>query len=251
MDEARCVAAIMAHPDDIEFQCAGTLCRLRDLGWRVAMATMTAGDCGSVTVGPDEISRIRRAEAAASAALLDAEYHCFGELDLLLFLGPQTVRDVVEYLRRVRPDLVITHSPVDYMIDHEQTSAIVRAATFGAPIPNFRTGAAPAAPPLERIPHLYYADPLEGRDILGTPVAAGLHVDISGVIDRKERMLACHASQREWLFSHHGIDEYILSMRAWGEARGREAGVAYAEGFRQHRGHAYPQDDLLAALLTP
>ena len=62
-------------------------------------------------------------------------------------------------------------------------------------------------------------------------------------------MLAAHASQREWLLKHHGMDHYVGSMRDWSARRGREAGVAFAEGFRQHLGHSYPQDNLLAQLL--
>ncbi len=62
-------------------------------------------------------------------------------------------------------------------------------------------------------------------------------------------MLACHASQREWLRSHHGMDDYLENARRWSQARGHLAGCVSAEGFRQHRGHAYPQDDLLALTL--
>ena len=60
-------------------------------------------------------------------------------------------------------------------------------------------------------------------------------------------MLAAHASQREWLRAQHGIDEYILTMKHWGEHRGRQIGAAFGEGFRQHKGHAYPQENLLGA----
>jgi hypothetical protein len=62
-------------------------------------------------------------------------------------------------------------------------------------------------------------------------------------------MLACHASQRNWLLKHHGVDHYINSMRDWSAARGRECGVAFAEGFRQHLGHSYPQANLVGELL--
>ena len=54
--------AILAHPDDAEFLCAGTLTRLRkDKGWAIHIASMTPGDCGSAELPPDEISRVRRA----------------------------------------------------------------------------------------------------------------------------------------------------------------------------------------------
>jgi hypothetical protein len=70
------------------------------------------------------------------------------------------------------------------------------------------------------------------------------------VIGLKADMLACHESQRAWLEAHHGIDEYLEEMRRWSAALGREIGVEYAEGFRQHVGHPYPQDDRLGALLA-
>ena len=62
-------------------------------------------------------------------------------------------------------------------------------------------------------------------------------------------MLARHASQRDWLLKHHGMDQYLQAMRDWAAHRGRRCGVAYAEGFRQHLGHSYPQDNLLGQLL--
>jgi hypothetical protein len=64
-------------------------------------------------------------------------------------------------------------------------------------------------------------------------------------------MLACHTSQREWLRSHHGIDEYLDKMTKWAAGYGRECGCAYAEGFRQHLGHGYPRDPLLQNALAP
>lgn len=59
------VLAIHAHPDDIEFQCAGTLALLKQRGCHITTATMTPGDCGSAELDPDEISTVRRAEAKA------------------------------------------------------------------------------------------------------------------------------------------------------------------------------------------
>jgi LmbE family N-acetylglucosaminyl deacetylase len=84
---------------------------------------------------------------------------------------------------------------------------------------------------------------------LGRPIDPAFTVDISAVIDIKAAMLAAHASQRNWLLRHHGMDQYLQAMRDAGAARGMQSGVAYAEGFRQHLGHSYPQDNLLATLL--
>jgi LmbE family N-acetylglucosaminyl deacetylase len=241
--------AALAHPDDAEFLCAGTLLRLgRELGWEVHIATMTPGDCGSAELPPDEIARVRRVEGHAAAAALGATYHCLEERDLRVVYTAAAVEKAVRLINKVKADLVLTHSPDDYHLDHEQTSKIVRAATFAAPIPNFLHGRH-ERPPIEHIPHLYYCDPLEGKDAFGHPIPAGFLIDISTVIDAKAESLARHASQRNWLLKHHGIDNYILSMKEWSAVQGRRGGVAYAEGFRQHLGHSYPQDNLLGKLL--
>jgi hypothetical protein len=128
------------------------------------------------------------------------------------------------------------------------TSTLARAAAFGAAVPNFFADRG-MPNPLNHIPYLYYCDPLEGKDSLGIRIEPGFLIDISSVIDIKGDVLAAHDSQREWLMRQHGIDQYIVSMRNWSQERGKEGGVAYAEGFRQHLGHSYPQDNLLGELL--
>jgi LmbE family N-acetylglucosaminyl deacetylase len=241
--------AVLAHPDDAEFLCAGALIRLaREHGWQIHIASMTPGDCGSAELPAEEISRIRRAEGARSAERVGGRYHCLEERDLLIFYGERTLERVTRLLREVRPRIVFTHSPSDYMLDHEVTSTVTRAATFGAPIPNFLAGRG-LGPVLEHIPHLYYCDPLEGKDPLGREVPPGFCIDIGSVLEAKAEMLACHASQRDWLLKHHGMDQYLQAMRDWAARRGRGCGVAFAEGFRQHLGHSYPQDNLLGQLL--
>ncbi len=243
------ILSVLAHPDDAEFFCAGTLLRLaREHGWQVHIASMTPGDCGSAEHSPDEIARIRRQEGARAAALFGATYHCLEERDLLIFYQERSLERITRLLRTVRPRIVLTHSPADYMLDHEMTSTLVRAAAFGAPAPNFFAGHG-HPPELAHIPHLYYCDPMEGKDALGRPVEPAFRIDISGVIDAKAEMLSAHTSQRNWLLKHHGMDQYVQSMRDWSAACGRQAGVAFAEGYRQHLGHSYPQDNLLGQLL--
>jgi LmbE family N-acetylglucosaminyl deacetylase len=240
------VLAVLAHPDDAEILCAGTLARLvRAHGWQAHIATLTPGDCGSAELPAEEISRIRRAEGAAAAKHIGAVYHCLEERDLHVCYNERALEKVTGLLRQVRPRLVLTHSPTDYMLDHEMTSTLARAAAFAAPIPNFLAEGRPA----DHIPHLYYCDPIEGKDPFGRDVPPGFCVDISDVIDTKEAMLASHASQRDWLLKHHGIDHYLKSMRDWSAQRGQHCGVRYAEGFRQHLGHSYPQDNLLGQVL--
>jgi LmbE family N-acetylglucosaminyl deacetylase len=245
----RVALAVLAHPDDAEFLCAGSLTRLqKEHGWAIHLATMTAGDCGSAEHSPEEIARIRRAEGQAAAAAIGGTYHCLEERDLRVMYNEPALEKVTRLLNAVRPQIVFTHSPDDYHLDHEQTSKLVRAAAFAAPIPNFLYGRH-EHPPLEHIPHLYYCDPLEGTDAFGQPIHPAFRIDISSVIDDKARMLACHESQRAWLRKHHGIDNLIDEMKAWAAAQGQAAGVAYAEGFRQHLGHSFPKPNLLLELL--
>ncbi|MFN0122494.1 MAG: PIG-L deacetylase family protein [Blastocatellia bacterium] len=240
--------AFFAHPDDAEFLCAGALARLRARGFAIHIATMTAGDGGSAELSNAAIAVIRVREAATAAAVLDGAYTCAGLPDFFVTFDQASLQRVIEIVRRARPAIVFTHSPDDYMTDHEMASRLVRAACFAASAPNARTGADQPAPPLPAIPHLYYADPLEGKDIFGNPMTPGFYVDITETIDIKAQMLRCHASQREWLLRQHGMDHYIESMKHWSAHRGADLGVPYAEAFRQHLGHAYPQDNLLAAL---
>jgi N-acetylglucosamine malate deacetylase 1 len=244
------VLAIHAHPDDIELQCAGTLALLKQRGCRIFLATMTAGDCGSAELEPEEISRIRRAEARAAADLLGAEYRCLEFSDLGITIDNEARRRVTETVRWARPDLVITAPPVDYMSDHEMTSRLVRDACFAAPVPNYATRQWDPAPVAPRIPHLYYVDAIEGIDYFGNPIKPGFIVDVSATFPLKLDMLACHASQRDWLFRQHGLDEYLESCRQWSARRGGEIGVSYGEAFTQHTGHPYPHDNLLVELLA-
>jgi len=241
------VLAFMAHPDDAEILCGGTLIRLADAGWQIHIAAATAGDCGTMTLPPERISAIRREEAARSAALIGASFHCLGELDGMVVFDKPTLRKAIDLFRGIAPGLVFTHAPADYMMDHEIVSLLARAASFIYSAPN-----ASALPRVEGscIPWLYYCDPLDGIDPLGHPVRPTTFVDITGCLERKKEMLACHASQRQWLREHHGVDEYIDAMVRHARRRGELAAVAFAEAFVQHRGHAYPADDLLSAVLV-
>ncbi len=247
MSDSKTVLCVGAHPDDVEFLCAGTLALLAAKGWAVHIATMTAGDAGSATLGPREISAIRRREAADAAALLQGSYHCLECEDLFVFYDRPTLQAVTRLLRDVRPSLVLTHSPSDYIVDHEVTSRLTRSACIAANVPNL---AMDGESPLEAIPHLYYMDPIQGIDIFGKPVESALWIDIDTVMTLKEDMLCRHASQREWLMKISHVDEYVLMMKRFAALKGSEAGCRHAEGFRQHLGFSYPQTDLLATELA-
>ncbi len=248
MSENRRVLSVGAHPDDTEFACAGTLSRLKQAGCEIFIATVANGDCGSMVHSAREIARIRRAEATAAAALLDAEYLCLDESDLSIDYDTATRRKVVGLIRTVDPAVVFTHYLVDYMADHEIAGRLVRDACFAAAGPNFASSGNEA--PTHGIPHLYYFTPAGGTDNVGNPIEPHFVIDVSDEVELKKQMLACHASQRDWLMKHHGMDEYIEAMLRRGEAAGQRIGVAHGEGFLQHVGSPYPTDNIIAEWLA-
>jgi len=235
----------MAHPDDAEILCAGTLIRLAKLGWEIHIATAAPGDCGTMTHDRWQISAIRTDEARRAAALIGATYHCIDERDGFICYDKPSLHKTIDLFRRIGPALVFTHPAKDYMLDHEMASLLARAASFIFGAPN---ASAFPVPPDAAIPYLYYVDPVEARDPLGNRVQPTTWIDITPQLELKAQMLATHASQRDWLLAHHGDDEYIDSMRRHAALRGAELGVPAAEAFIQHRGHAYPREDLLAEL---
>ena len=130
----------------------------------------------------------------------------------------------IDLIRTVRPDLVITHAPNDYMPDHNAVSQLVFHATFFATLPWFRTQHQAA----DKIPSLYYMDNLSGLHFQPT-----LYVDVTDQFDLKIDMLSCHQSQLVWLKEHDNVD-IVDFVRSLGKARGIQAGCAYAEGFIHH-----------------
>lgn len=249
------VLAVMAHPDDIELTCAGTLILLRQAGWKVHLATMTAGDLGSMKHSRAAIAKIRKKEAAASAKLLGADYTCLGFDDLTVQYGPESKRAVTGLLRAVRPDLLILHSPDCYMADHTESARIAREAAFASTIPNWKaTFKGKPMKACSTMPAVLYADAIDNVDALGRRLPARYVVDITGVIGQKEKMLAAHDSQRSWLREQHGEDEYLLWMRRMGADRARDLNdpaVRVAEGFVPHLGHGFPRHDHLTESLGP
>jgi LmbE family N-acetylglucosaminyl deacetylase len=242
MTPSKVALSFGAHPDDAEFFCAGTLALLHQKGWQIHISTMTPGDCGTIEYTREEISKIRRAEAAKAAAILDGQYHCLECDDIFIMYDRPTLIKSIELVRKLKPTIVFALSPEDYMVDHTTAGKLAMTACFAGGVRNIEIEGVES---FEPVPYLYYMDPAEGKDKFGKQVQPQMVVDISSVIDTKQRMLCCHESQRNWLRAHHNMDEYVESMKRWSMSRASMIGVQYAEGFRQHLGHTYPQDNIL------
>ena len=243
------ILAFGCHPDDLEFQCAGTLALLAQKGCQIHLASMAGGEGGSPTLPPQAIRAKRLKECEAAAAILGAHYHYAGGYDVEIEYNTEYRRRTTRVVREVDPLIIFTHPPTDYIIDHEETSRLVRNAAYVASVPNYDCHRPTRV--TSRIPHLYYWQAAGNRDIFGRPLPINRMVDISSVIETKTRMLACHQSQREWLAYHNDWDEYLNIMKRSTREQGRQIGVAAAEGFIQHLGENYPQNNILKDILGP
>jgi LmbE family N-acetylglucosaminyl deacetylase len=225
--------AIGAHPDDIEFYMAGTLLLLKEAGFQIHYLTLSSGSCGSLTTGPAKLCAIRRRESQHAARILDAVYHASITNDLEVFYDLRTLRKVAALIRDVRPSIILTHPPQDYMEDHTNTCRLVVTAAFARGMPNFRTSPVRRAGDGEVT--IYHAMPHSLRDPLRRPVVPDCFVNTTSVHARKREALAAHESQKAWLDASQGFDSYLITMDEFSREVGRMSEhFEHAEGWRRH-----------------
>jgi LmbE family N-acetylglucosaminyl deacetylase len=229
----RSAIAIAAHPDDIEFVMGGTLCLLREAGYRTHYLNVATGSCGSLQHGPAALRRIRRGEAQAAAKILGAEFHESGADDLEIVYSIPLLRWLSAVIRKVRPSIVLTHSPLDYMEDHTNTCRLAVSATFTRGIPNFVTRPRVSAWSGEAT--IYHAMPHGFCDGLRRRIVPGVFVDTTSVHEKKFNALACHQSQHGWLKASQGMNSYLRQMEDMARKLGRMSRrFRVAEGWRRH-----------------
>lgn len=242
--------ALAAHPDDIEFQMAGTLILLRRAGYEIHYMNIANGSCGTTEYGKAEIIAMRRAEAQAAAASIGAVFHESLVDDLAIFYEPGLLARVAAVMREVAPEILLLQSPQDYMEDHQNAVRLGVTAAFAREMPNFSTD-----PPRRTVAQpvtVYHAQPHGNRDPLRQPVRPHLFIDIAEVLAEKRAMLALHTSQKTWLDRSQGMDAYLTVMEANSMAVGALSGkFRYAEGWRRrlHYGFCEETADPLAGAL--
>jgi LmbE family N-acetylglucosaminyl deacetylase len=219
--------AIVAHPDDIEFSCAGTMARWVKAGTRVAYLILTSGDVGIDTPGMtrEKATEIREAEARQAAAIAGVHEVIFlREPDGLLQASLEVRKKVVREIRRFKPEVIITGDPTvvwsgENYINHPDH----RAASLAA---------LEAAFPAAGQPQLFEELQQEGlsaykvrKVYVTTWDHADIYVNIEDTIDIKIAALRAHKSQMgDW------DPEPRIKEWAAGRAKGKE--MAYAESFR-------------------
>lgn len=217
------VLAIAAHPDDIEFHCAGTLLKCKDRGDEVFVCTVNNGNMGHLEIMPDELAKIRRAEAQRSCDIAGFTYLPADIGDLCSYYQSREQKDIiVDIIRQADPDLIIMPDPDDYMCDHVAASKLAFDAAFMATVPHYFT----KYPATNKICPIYYMETAAGVNFNPTE-----YVDITPYYEKKVEMLLCHESQAVWLKEHDNVD-YTNECRLLSEFRGMQCKVQYAEAFR-------------------
>ena len=221
------VMVIMAHPDDIEFSCAGTVARWVKEGAVGCYVLVTSGDVGIATPGMtrNQAIEIREAEQRAAAAVAGVHEVVFlrepdGMVEATLTLRKKIVREI----RRFKPEVVICADPTVLWVssgyinhpDHRNTALAAVDAIF----------------PAAGQPNLFEELAAEGlqahkprKVYVSSWQAADTFVNIESTIDLKLEALRQHASQmRDWDPTER------IKGRAAEIASGKE--MTYAEQFR-------------------
>lgn len=221
------VMAIFAHPDDIEFGCAGTIARWVQAGARACYVLLTSGDVGIADTGLSraEAAAIREKEQSAAAQAIGVqEVVYFREPDGTLVNTLELRRKLVREIRRFRPEVLICGDPTAWFIsenyinhpDHRAAASAALEAVF----------------PAAGQPHVFEELAEEGlsahkvRKVYINEFGGGdTFVNISDVMDLKIAALHKHESQ----FVDFDPEPMI---REWSAAAAKGKEMDYAESFR-------------------
>ena len=211
------IALFAAHPDDEIFS-AGTLAKHSRNGYKVFIVWMTNGEYGHYSIPPEKLKDIRHKECLESAKVIGAEPVFMGYRDAHLEYNMSTILEAVKVIRKIRPNIVITHASDEYHKDHRNTSRIVRDAVFIAGLPTLEVEGEPHV-----IDKLYF---------YGKGLRTDIYVDITDYIEYKIKAMEAHKSQIEWLSTTklHGFNP-IERIKTTAAYYGLMAGVKYAEVF--------------------
>ena len=203
------IIAAGGHPDDPESGAGGTIARYADLGHDAVNLYLTRGEGGIQGKTGEQAAAIRTAEIEKACTILKARALFAGQIDGATEVSPARYDEFRKILAEEKPDIVLTHWPVDTHRDHRTVSLLVYDAWLR----------------LGRKFALYYFEVNPGAQ---TQHFHPTHyVDITSTEARKKEACYAHVSQNPPAF----YDKYHEPMQ---KARGLEAGVASAEGFIRH-----------------
>jgi len=225
------VLAISAHPDDSELQAGGTLAKWAAEGCEVSIVVCTDGSKGTWNPDADleELRATRQREQGDAARALGATgtVGFCGWVDGELVHSPANVRVLTEWIRKLKPTIVITHDPWKrYRLhpDHRAAGFLVSDAVVAARDPHFF---ADMGVPHHRPDEVWYFEADEPN-----------HVEnVEGWIDTKIASLEQHVSQLESTMGiasdddTQGRNQFIADINNAANAAGSLAGLAEGESF--------------------
>ena len=203
------ILVIGAHPDDPETAAGGTMCLLTDAGHEVVSVYLTRGEAGIPGKSHEEAAAIREKEARAACAVTGARPLFMNQIDGSTEVNLDRYREMREMLEKEKPDIVITHWPIDGHRDHAVCGILVLDA--------WRR--------LDRQFELYYFEVMSGTQT--QMFHPSDWVDITATRDRKYKASYCHESQdlKEVMEGWHDPMERF---------RGIECRCEAAEAFLHH-----------------
>jgi LmbE family N-acetylglucosaminyl deacetylase len=225
--------AVFAHPDDIEFSCAGTLARWAKAGSRVRYVVCTSGQVGirSDKTSPEEAQQIRENEQRRAAEIAGAQDVVFlGERDGILVADLALRKKIVREIRRFRPEVLICADPTvvfaneNYINhpDHRAAGLAALEAVFpAAGQPNVFEELAEEGLKAHKTRRVYVSSFSQGDTF----------VDISETIDIKVAALQAHESQMNEM-KELGSWDAPERIREWAAENGKGKEMDYAEVFR-------------------
>lgn len=225
------VLAVGAHPDDIEFGAGGTLAGWAAAGASITMLVVTDGSKGTwdSSLDPADLAAIRATEQQAAAGVLGAERvihldHVDGELEYTMDLR----KVMCEHIRRIRPDIVISHDPWRRYQLHPDHRATGWAAMDGV---------------IAARDHLFYPEQQLAAHrpeavLLWSADEPDHYEDISNEFSTKVEALLCHSSQGTTTMggAESATDRreaFVDRLRKWAADQGRAAGLEAAEAFKR------------------
>ena len=225
--------AIVAHPDDIEFMMAGTLLLLKKAGYETHYMNVSRGNCGSIEYDSATTARIRLKEGKKAAEILGAHFHAPLCNDVEILYDVKTVQRLSAVIREVKPSLLLTHSPADYMEDHTNVCRLAVTAAFTRGMPNFKS--IPSRPTESYDCTIYHGLPHSLADQLRRRIIPGVFVNTASVHETKLEALRAHQSQQNWLDASQKLNSYLQTCEDISRAVGKMSKkFKHAEGWRRH-----------------
>jgi len=203
------IVVVGAHPDDPETICGGLMALYSSLGHEVVSVYFTRGEAGIEGKSHEESARIRTAEALSACEILKVRPEFIGQIDGNCEITKERYAPLLDLFKKEKPDIILTHWPIDSHRDHRICSVLVYDAWLN----------------MGRKSALYYCEAMSGTQSQNFNPTD--YVDITSVVKQKHKACFAHVSQEleETYKDHHGKMELF---------RGMEFGCEYAESFVRH-----------------